>query len=297
MAARGDVRAVPEADMPDVGAIVASAGIKFVKRHKVLTSTYVIGMIAALGFGGFAVDQLTAQEYQDTMEHADHVTGGELREAVQKFQQADGAYYNAKGWFWSCDSNCQQKKSKRDVAEERVKMVQQKRDAIVSEARQKVGVWSVYSVKDVRDCFWRAWENGKNMAKRWTMYDAMFLAFSGSRREEGQLAEFFIKLFIQFLSNLTIGLCGATVYFCYEVYNLVTTYGPSAISGTLFFLLACCAGIAMTTTILGGIFGSVGGGLYFMAKNAEKQRRLNGGQPGYQQHQRMQYRAAHSHYD
>merc|ERR1719238_383382 len=184
-------------------------------------------------------------------------------------------------------------KAKRDAAEMRVKMVQQKRDDIVSEARQKVGVWSVYSVKDVRDAFWRAWENGKNMASRWTMYDAMFMMIGGSRREEG-LAEVLIKLFIQYLSNLTIGLISATVYFCYEVYALVTTYGPSAVSGTLFFLLACCAGIAMTTTILGGIFGSVGGGLYYMAKNAEKQRRLNGGQPGYQQRQRMQYRA---HYD
>merc|ERR1719389_531533 len=93
----------------------------------------------------------------------------------------------------------------------------------------------------------------------------------GSRREEG-LAEVLIKLFIQYLSNLTIGLISATVYFCYEVYSLVTTYGPSATSGTLFFLLACCAGIAMTTTILGGIFGSVGGGLYYMAKNADPRR-------------------------
>merc|ERR1719324_1724255 len=132
------------------------------------------------------------------------------------------------------------------------------------------------------------------MASRWTMYDAMFMAMSSSRREEGQLAEFVIKLVIQFLSNLTIGLISATMYFCYEVYGLVTTYGPSAISGTLFFLLACCAGIAMTTTILGGIFGTVGGGLYVMAKNAAKQQRLHGGQAGYQQRQRMQYRA---HYD
>merc|ERR1719324_2251227 len=135
------------------------------------------------------------------------------------------------------------------------------------------------------------------MASRWTMYDAMFMAMSSSRREEGQLAEFFIKLFIQFISNLTIGLIAATTYFCYEVYGLVTTYGPSAISGTLFFLLACCAGIAMTTTILGGIFGSVGGGLYFAAKNAAKQQRLEQERGGYQQRQRMQYRPAHSHYD
>merc|ERR1719161_1599840 len=115
----------------------------------------------------------------------------------------------------------------------------------------------------------------------------------GSRREEG-LAQVLIKLFFQYLMNLTIGLISATMYFCYEVYSLVTTYGPSAISGTLFFLLACCAGIAMTTTILGGIFGTVGGGLYVMAKNAAKQQRLQQGQGGYQQHQRMHYRA---HYD
>jgi hypothetical protein len=227
------------------------------------------------------------------MEKASHVTGTELQKAEQAFRRADEEYYNAKGWFWSCDYNCEQKKAKRNVAEERVLMVKQKRDAIVSEARQKVGVWSVYCVQDVRNAFWRAWENGKDMASRWTMYDAMFMAIGGSRREEG-LAEVLIKLFFQFLTNLTIGLISATMYFCYEVYALVTTYGPSAISGTLFFLLACCAGISMTTTILGGIFGTVGGGIYVMAKNAAKQQRLNGGQGGYAQRERMHYRA---HYD
>jgi hypothetical protein len=290
---RGDVRKVPEDDLPDVGAIVASAGIGFAKRHKVLTSAYVIGVIAALGFGGFAVDQMTANEYSETMEKAAHVTGQELQKAQQQFKRADDEYYNAKGWFWQCDYTCQQKKAKRDVAEERVKMVIQKRDAIVSEARQKVGVWSVYSVRDVRDAFWRAWENGKATASRMTMYDAMFAMMGGSRREEG-LAQVLIKLFFQYLMNLTIGLISATMYFCYEVYSLVTTYGPSAVSGTLFFLLACCAGIAMTTTILGGIFGSVGGGLYYAAKSAAKQQRLEQERGGYQQQQRMHYRA---HYD
>jgi len=106
------------------------------------------------------------------------VTGKELQEAEQTFRKADDAYYNAKGWFWSCDYNCQQKKAKRDIAEQRVMMVKQKRDDIVSEARQKVG--------------------------------------------------------------------------------------------------------------------TVGGGVYYMAKNAAKQQRLHGGQGGYAQQQRMQYRA---HYD
>ena len=30
-------------------------------------------------------------------------------------------------------------------------------------------MWSVYSVRDVRDAFWRAWESGKTLASRWTM--------------------------------------------------------------------------------------------------------------------------------
>merc|ERR1712118_56328 len=185
MAARGDVRAMREEDFPDVGTLVASAGVRFAKRRPVLVSSYVVGMMAALFFGGFAVDQLTANEYHETMERARHVTGKELQEAEQTFRKADDAYYNAKGWFWSCDYNCQQKKAKRDIAEQRVMMVKQKRDDIVSEARQKVGVWSVYSVRDVRDAFWRAWESGKASASRMTMYDGMFMMMGGRGRDDG----------------------------------------------------------------------------------------------------------------
>ena len=48
------------------------------RAWQVLTSGYVIGMIAAVTFGGFAVDQATAESYESTMEHADHVTRDEL---------------------------------------------------------------------------------------------------------------------------------------------------------------------------------------------------------------------------
>merc|ERR1712093_139937 len=103
--------------------------------------------------------------------------------------------YNSKGWF-SCDAVCVQKKEARDIAERRVQQVRDKRDAIISDARQQVGVWSIYSVKDVRAAFWRAWESGKALAARWTMFDAMFMMV-GSRREEG-LAEVLLKLLFQY---------------------------------------------------------------------------------------------------
>jgi len=284
-----DVRQRPGAEEPDVGAIVVSAGVRFVKRHKVLASGYVVGMIAAITFGGFAVDQATAESYDETMAHASHVTSEELAKAEANLARADHAYYNSKGWFFSCDANCNQKYEARNRASERVQMVKKKRDDIISEARQQVGVWSVYSVRDVRAAFWRAWQSGKDLASRWTMYDAFFMAVGGRNRDDG-MAEVLIKLLFQFLANLTIGLISSFVYFCYEVYRLVTSYGPSLISGVLFFVLACCAGLAMVSTFLGGIFGAVGGGLYVAVKNAEKQQRLQGG-PGRAQYQRVRHRA------
>merc|ERR1719473_148375 len=117
------------------------------------------------------------------MQKAQHVTGTELSAALSKLAKDDDEYYRHKGWF-SCDATCQKFKERRDRSEARVHQVSAERDAIVKEARQAVGVWSIYSVADVRAAFWRAWESGKSIAARWTMYDALFMAIPG-RREEG----------------------------------------------------------------------------------------------------------------
>merc|ERR1719388_158171 len=91
------------------------------------------------------------------------------------------------------------------MARENVDRIKQKHDKFLTDARKEVGIWSTFGIKDVRASFWSAWESGKAMAARWTMMDALFMALPG-RREES-MVEVILKLVMQYIVNLTMGLC------------------------------------------------------------------------------------------
>merc|ERR1719384_2320067 len=88
--------------------------------------------------------------------------------------------------------------------------------------------------------------------------------------------------------NLTIGLMGAFVYFIYNVYHLIVSYGEPALSGLAFFLLVLVAGVATVGTYLIAIYGTVAGGGIYLVKQAAKQAAVEGGADG-RPRQRVQY--------
>merc|ERR1712046_397461 len=107
------------------------------------------------------------------------------------------------------------------------------------------------------------------------MMDAMFMMVGG---KEETMVEMLLKLFMQYLINLTMGLCGAFFYFIYNVYWLIQSYGESVLSGTAYFLLVLVAGMATIGTYLFAIFGTVAGGGVYLFKKAQEQARLEGQQ-------------------
>merc|ERR1719341_813364 len=142
------------------------------------------------------------------------------------------------------------------------------------EARREVGIWSVFGVRDVRNSFWSAWKSGKEFAARYTMMDAFFMMMPGNREET--MISMILKLVMQYVINLTMGLIGAFFFFIYNVYSLIVSYGESAISGLAFFLLVMVAGVATVGTYLIAIYGTVAGGGLFLVKQAAKQAAVEG---------------------
>ena len=72
--------------------------------------------------------------------------------------------------------------------ERRKKMLEQaerERNALVSEAKASVGIWSHYGISEVRERFWKAYQAGKDMAKRMTWWD-FILGTGGNRDEEAE---------------------------------------------------------------------------------------------------------------
>ncbi|CAD7957281.1 unnamed protein product [Amoebophrya sp. A25] len=270
-----DVQAAPrrtEEGGPNAGVIIAAA-TGFVKRRPVTVSLWVVGLLVAALGNGFAVSMQQMETYQDAMSHAHHVTDRELGQARRLFKEADQRYYNAKGWFWSCDANCQKMLSRRDLAQARLLEVESKRDNLIKEARQTVGIWSTIGVQEVRERFWGAWEQGKETAKRWTMMDAIFMALPGDR--ERTFVQVILQIIFQYLTNLTIGMISAMFIFLTNVAYLVYNYGESFLSGIAFFALVVVSCVAVVSTYLGVLGGAVVGGVTYVVN--KEQQRLAGG--------------------
>mmetsp|Transcript_73947 Transcript_73947/g.154121 ORF Transcript_73947/g.154121 Transcript_73947/m.154121 type:complete len:293 (+) Transcript_73947:87-965(+) len=273
--------------------IVVSGTTNFVKNRPVTVSVWVLGLALAAFANGFAVSDLQEEAYSIAKQQAQEVESGEYASALRNFRRAEDAYYNAKGWF-SCDAKCQRAKDKMAFAQQEVDRVAAKRDSFMTEARREVGIWSVYGVKEIREVFWGAWQSGKDMAARWTMWDAMFAMFRS--REEDSLLASILQLVVQYVINLTIGLAGAMFYFAYSAYQLIVAYGEPAMSGLAFFLLVMVSGMALVGTYLMAITGTVAGGGFLLLQQASKQaleNERNGGRPPPRRMQNQGYHRSH----
>lgn len=248
-----------------------------VKNRPVSVSLWVIGLLIAAFANGFTVDDATRESHSINLQHANDVDAKELEKAFRSYHRADQQYRETKGWFWSCDERCNRAYDKVGMARAEVDRVQAKRDRLITDARQEVGIWSTFGVGDVRKSFWAAWQSGKDFAARYTMMDAMFMMFAG---KEESMASMMVKLFFQYLMNLTMGIIGAFFYFIYNVYTLIVSYGETTLSGIAFFLLVLVAAVSTIGTYLFAIYGTVAGGTVYLVKQAAKQQRLEAEQGG-----------------
>lgn len=278
--------AVQKVDDLDIGALVVSTATNVVKRRPISVSLWVLGLLIAAFANGFSVDEARQEAYTLTLQHAEEVDRQEMAKALRELHRAEDRYYNAKGWF-SCDERCMVAKDKADMARAEVNRVEKKRNQIMVEARREVGIWSVFGVRDVRNAFWAAWKSGKDWAARYTMMDALFMMMG---REEETMVSMILKVVFQYMMNLTLGLCGAFVFFVYNVYSLIVSYGEPALSGLAFFLLVLVAGMSTVGTYLVAIYGTVAGGGLYLVKQAAKQAALNEGNG--ERPRRVQYQGA-----
>merc|ERR1712203_261943 len=96
----------------------------------------------------------------------------------------------------------------------------------------------------------------------------------------GTAVSMILKIVMQYIINLTMGLIGAFFFFLYYVYGLIVSYGESTMSGLAFFLLVLIAGVATIGSYLFAIYGTVAGGGVYLMKQAAKQQALHGDGPG-----------------
>ena len=159
-----------------------------------------------------------------------------------------------------------------DEARRRFDAAIRDRDALQSEAKASVGIWSQYGIDEARERFWKAYQDGKDFAERMTFWDVLFGVGGGSRDEE--LVVTIMRYIGQIIMNFSIGLLSALFSFAFSLVSMLWEYKVGYISGFIFFLVAMSGASAMVATFIGGMTSVAVGGCDAIAQSASNNARL-----------------------
>eukprot|EP00980_Cylindrotheca_fusiformis_P010344 scaffold2299_cov131-Cylindrotheca_fusiformis.AAC.31 len=272
----------------DLGQLVVRGASNFARRHKVISGSYIIGILVILLVGsGTKLSYDQRRTYNNIMSTIDLQAE---YDASQEFWMADQAYRASKGWF-SCDGLCQRNKQRMENAKHKLDLIRKEGEARMSDAKSVAGLFSEIGVGEVQDSFWSYFTHGKQFAKRQSMWDAMFIGFRSMRRDENFL-EYALNLLMQVLVNFSMGLVMALIMFVIGLWSIVRSYQPNPLVAVAFFVAAACAAFSFVATYLLAIYGAAAGSVYGVLKFAETNARLQGGPQ-----QQQQYMRNRPHYD
>jgi hypothetical protein len=160
--------------------------------------------------------------------------------ASYDYHQAQQAYHASKGWF-SCDSLCQRNKERMNARYAVLQEIRNEGNARMSDAKSVAGLFSQVGVGEVKDSFWQYFAQGKQFAKRQSMWDAMFMGIRHMGRDESTM-EYMLRVLLQILVNFSMGLLMALVIFIFGLWSIIKSYQPNPLVAVLFFSVGsmCC---------------------------------------------------------
>jgi len=252
-------------DPADLGVLITRGATAFAQRNKVITGTYLFGILVLLMAGtGTKLTLERQSQYNNIMNTIDLEAE---YDASNRYARAYQVYYHSKGWF-TCDSLCQRNKARADQAKRTLDEIRKEGNARMSDAKAVAGLFSEVGVGEVKDSFWNYFNQGKQFAKRQSMWDAMFMGIRHMGRDES-MVEYMMKVLMQVLLNFSIGLVMALGIFIIGLWRIVRDYQANPIVAVFFFICAASAAFTFVISYLLAIFGATAGGLYGMAKLAE----------------------------
>mmetsp|Transcript_61486 Transcript_61486/g.150499 ORF Transcript_61486/g.150499 Transcript_61486/m.150499 type:complete len:307 (+) Transcript_61486:35-955(+) len=255
----------------ELGQLVVNGATRFARRHKVITGSYVLGILVILLVGtGTKLNYDQRKQYNAIMNTID--TNAEYI-ASQDYWRANEAYRATAGWF-SCDSLCQRNKRRMEDAKYRLEKIREEGSARMSDAKSVAGLFSEVGVGEVQDSFWSYFTSGKQFAKRQSSWDIMFMGIrSMTRRRDESMIEFGLKVLMQVLMNFSIGLVMAFVMFVVSLWSIIRSYQENPIIALVGFVCFGCAAFAFVVSYLVAIYGAAAGGVYGVLKVAESNAR------------------------
>ena len=225
-------------DAANVGAIIVSSARTFARRHKIITGGYLFGILVLLFAGsGTKLTLEQAKQYNSIM---NTINLEAEYNASHDYYQAQQAYHASKGWF-SCDSLCQRNKERMNARYAVLQEIRQEGNARMSDAKSVAGLFSQVGVGEVKDSFWQYFAQGKQFAKRQSMWDAMFMGIRHMGRDESML-EYALRVLMQILVNFSMGLLMALVIFIIGLWSIIRSLSTQSTRGSRLFPFGsmCC---------------------------------------------------------
>ncbi|CAM9776656.1 unnamed protein product [Ectocarpus sp. 4 AP-2014] len=248
------------------GALVVSNAKHFVKRHPVISASWVVGLLVSTLASGYTPSTTAVQNYENKMIGLDDES---VMRAHGEMVYWNDIYRRSKGMFWTCDEQCT---ANRKEFERRQKIYLDLNKIYLkgeADAKSELGIFSEDGVEETRDLFWRKVSGGKQFAKRATMLDVMFVGIdTASRRDEG-LATIVARIAFRFVVNLTMGLFMAVFQFLFSMWTVIWSYQPDPLSTLAFAAMAALGAVSMLATWLLGLAAVGVTGVYTVAKLAE----------------------------
>jgi hypothetical protein len=214
------------------------------RRHPVVSSAWVLGLMLCFFFTGFTPSSEAMQSYHAKM---DTVQRPAIYDLSRKVREANHNYQNAKGWFWSCDQNCQTHKTLYDELNLQLLDLTSRENEKIRDANKEVGIFSSLGVADARERFFESFNWGKKVATNQSKWNLFFATFRAIGRDENFL-NYLLSMVLQVLMNFTFGVLMAGFLFLGSLFTLVSQYKADILSAVVFYGLAALACIAFIAT-------------------------------------------------
>lgn len=269
----------------DMGAIIMRGVKAYAKQHKIISGSYIVGVIFLVLIGSGT--KLTLDQRQNYNKIMNTIDLQVEFEASNYYAQTYNSYRASKGWF-TCDHLCKRNKMRMENAQMTLDKVRAEGYARMSDAKQVAGMFSEVGVTEVKDSFWGYFSAGKQFAKRQSMWDAMFMGIRSVGRDESMI-EYTLRLLLQVLINFSMGLIGAFVVFVFGLWSIVRSYQTNPLTAVAFFVGASCAAFAFVSTYLFVLYGAAASSVYGMAKVLQNNARIDVGARRQRMHNRAHY--------
>lgn len=246
----------------ELGGTLVNFGVKVVKRNPGKFSLYAIGLCLCLFFSGHPVNEDAYRVYDQIHRQIDY---SGLYDAEDSMLSARYDYERRKGWFWSCNDECQEYKKKYDSSARIFQKLNQEKIDTIREANSQIGILSTQGIRDTRDRFWQSFNGGKRFATRQSKWDAFFMGLGALQKNE-KIGSYLLRVLINFVFNFSIGVFMALLQFWYTLWGLMVEYKASIMTCSVYLVGAILASLSFAASFLLILYIGAAGTVYVGAK-------------------------------